>query len=86
MLEELGESDSQSRKCLHIRFACRQVCRALSGLMTEVEGPSPLWVVPSLGRWLGATRKKTGQATRHSLVSSTPTYLPIQYLIQDDCL
>jgi hypothetical protein len=43
--------DNLNYKNASIRLAYRQACGALSWLMTDVGGPSPLWVVPSLGRW-----------------------------------
>lgn len=33
-----------------LRLACRQVCRVLSCLITDVGGLTSLWVVPPMGR------------------------------------
>lgn len=63
-----------------IRLCCRHPCGAFSWLVIDVEGPSPLWAVPSLG--LGYTRKQTGWSGKSKLVNSISPRSLLQLLPQ----
>jgi hypothetical protein len=45
------EEKLSTEKMSPLRFAYRPSCRASSSLTIDVKRPSPLWVVPPLGRW-----------------------------------
>lgn len=54
----------------------RPVSRTFSWLVIVVWGPSPLWMVPALGRWfLGYIRKKAEEAMESKPVNSVPPWL-----------
>lgn len=64
-------------------MACWKACSALTGLVTNIGGPSPLCLVASLGWCSGSYKKQPEQAMRTKTVSITPP-LPLHQLLPPD--
>lgn len=70
-LDVSGQKETQMRDCLHqmVLWAC--LLGVFSWLMTDVEGPNPLWVVSPLAKWSWVVYILTGQTSTKQAEQAT---------------
>lgn len=69
------------------RFACGTSCGMSSWLMTDVRGPSSLWVMPPLSWWSLCYKEAAGQASHEEQSTQALLHgLSIYFCLQDPAL